>query len=73
MESSQPGRMLVVANGIDMEVDGDRATVTFSHPTYRRDPADDLFSLVYVDGRWLVDSFPDDRDDDDIPPWAFPS
>lgn len=55
-----------------VEIDGDRAMVTFSHPTYGRDPEDDFFPLVYTDGRWLVDSFPDDADDPDMPPWAFP-
>jgi hypothetical protein len=34
---------------------------------------DDVFRLADIDGRWLVDEFPDDADDDDMPPWAFPS
>ena len=52
---------------------GDRATVTYSHPTYGRDPEDDFFVLADVDGRWLVDAFADDPYDDDLPPWAFAS
>ena len=54
----------------DVQLEGDRATVTYSHPTYGRDP-DDLFRLFEVDGRWLVDEFRDDRDDEDRPSWAF--
>jgi hypothetical protein len=53
-----------------VQIEGERATVTFGHPTFGRDPDDDFFLLVNVDGRWLIDSFPDDEDDDDIPPWA---
>ena len=55
----------------DVELDGGRATVTYRHPTYGRDP-DDFFVLLEIDGRWLVDELaPDDDDEDDIPPWAF--
>jgi hypothetical protein len=53
----------------DVRIDGDRATVTYSHLTYGRDE-DDLFRLHEVDGRWLVDEFLDDHDDG-VPPWAF--
>ncbi len=53
-----------------VQIEGERATATYSHPTYGRDP-DDFFPLLEVDGRWLVNEFLDDRDDDDIPPWAL--
>jgi hypothetical protein len=53
-----------------VEIDGERATVAYRHRTYGRDD-DDVFRLADIGGRWLVDEFPDDHDDDDKPPWAF--
>ena len=54
----------------DVRLDGNRATVTYSHATFGRDP-DDMVALLEVDGRWLVDALPVDDDPDDIPTWAF--
>jgi hypothetical protein len=34
---------------------------------------DDYVVLVKLNGRWVVDSFPDDDDPDDRPVWAFES
>ena len=53
----------------DVEIDGERATATYSHLTFGRDD-DDFFALADIDGRWLIDAFPED-DEDEIPAWAL--
>jgi hypothetical protein len=55
-----------------VEIEGGHATVTYSHPEYGRDD-DDAFSLAEIDGRWLLDEFLDDYDDDSPPVWSFPT
>lgn len=55
-----------------VEIEGEHATVTYSHPEYGRDD-DDMFPLAEIDGRWLLDEFLDDYDDDSPPVWAFPT
>jgi hypothetical protein len=52
-----------------VELDGARAIVTFADPSCGRDP-EDCLALADVNGRWLVDSFPDEQDDvEDVPAW----
>jgi hypothetical protein len=44
-------------------IEGQRATVTYRHRTYGRDP-DDQLVLTQVDGAWLLDiPFPDDGEE----------
>jgi hypothetical protein len=61
-----PWMTLFASVAVDsVQIEGDRATVTYRHATYGSD-ADDAFVLVEVEGGWLVDSWAEDEDDDTI-------
>jgi hypothetical protein len=47
-----------------VEIEDQRATVTYRHTTYGRDPHDALL-LGNVEGRWLIDFCPEEEDDPD--------
>jgi hypothetical protein len=57
-----------------VELDGARAVARWDIPDLSGESdEDDYIVLVKLDGRWVVDSFPDDDDADDRPIWAVAS
>jgi hypothetical protein len=56
---------------VSVEVDGTQAVARWDVPDlHGESDEDDYLVLVKLDGRWVVDSFPDDHDPDDRPIWA---
>jgi hypothetical protein len=58
-----------------VELHGTQAIARYDLPAldYGHPDEDDYVVLVKVDGRWVVDSFPDDDDPDERPIWAYDS
>jgi hypothetical protein len=58
-----------------VELQGTQAIARWDLPDldYAESDEDDYVVLVRLDGRWVVDSLPDEDDSDDRPIWAFES